>query len=630
MSDKIQVAAEISVQDKATAKIKEVGSQFQGMAAQARAAGSRIQQALGTTQWKNVANNFGKLGGAFRGLGSAVGRVAKPLALLLGIGTGVGMYEAIQNFQQWVETAAGLPTAARNLGTTTEQLQIAQKAFERAGVPADQFQTAILRGNDAIRRAAAGQYPKLAQYLDSLGISWREPNSQFRNAINLLPILNRNMAKQIDPATKTAIATTLFGRGMAGLNNLLGRSPAEFQKFINAAKEAGIITQEQIDTATKYRDSQRSLQDSLHAIAVQVYPVLADVLQDMAKGMADYFKDPEKRKAFVDGLSGALKGLGEVIKNINWTALTKTLESVAKWLGTGDNSAKTFKTGLLAIAGITLAPIMTQLLMVAYYGLMTVGAILKLGAVFGIALGPALIVALGIAAAAWIIWQNWNGIMEDFKVWKEQGLVALLKKWKEDLKTDIVKSFTDDWENLKKVISLLEPVWGPVAKTFRAAWKELKDDWNNNIKPVWDAWIKNPISSAVTTAWDAVQKAWTAAWGAIKKVWDNTLGPIWNLIGKGVSGLSVPQVTGGPTAQDVVAQAYPPVTPATLPTPAGGTVAAAAQQAQAPQGTVETQIKIDTTVQPPTATATSTATGRGIFATPPALGFSMAYSGANE
>lgn len=315
--------------------------------------------------------------------------------------------------QGFASRGAGIARTAAALGVGAETLQELRFAAERAGVPAGRLDAALGALTPHLHAAAESGSDAFAD----LGIDLRDSEGAMRPVGELLPELADALAGSGDAAQRAELAVRLFGDQAAGpLIDVLGGGRAGLEALAAEARKAGFVTEEGAQNALAFAEAQQRLQGAVDGVSIAVGAGLTPLLTPVMAGLA-----------------------GWIAQNQD---LVAGLVTAATALGTAGEAVQAFSA-------------LTQLLKA----------------------NPIILAVTAIAAAAWLIYENWDGIAA----------------WFSDLGAAVADVFG----------GLAGFVGGIFAGDMTAALDGLKQAWQG-IGDYFDAWL-SPVVAVFDAVWAAIQ-----------------------------------------------------------------------------------------------------------------------------
>jgi hypothetical protein len=165
---------------------------------------------------------------------------------------------------------------AKKIGVTAEEFQKLSFAAERSGATAGNVNAAFKRMSSTIFDAGRG-IKESTDALDELGISLDElkglsPEEQFS-------IIAERLNAVEDATTKAALAQDVFGRAGTELIPMI----ANYKELANEAERVGLITDENVKAAERYKDQMTDLKTAATAFVSNsgLLQYLTDVVDRM-------------------------------------------------------------------------------------------------------------------------------------------------------------------------------------------------------------------------------------------------------------------------------------------------------------------------------------------------------------
>jgi hypothetical protein len=212
-----------------------------------------------------------KFGGVIAGVGkAALGAAGGLLALV----------------ERSAASAANIDDMSRRLGIGTTELQRLSFAATQAGSGPEALGTAIKVLNKQIDDARKGTGPA-AEAFAKLGISIESLNG--KSAEQQLGILADGISQVDDPATRTALALDLLGRGGLELLPALADGAAGLKAMGDEAERSGLVLREDaIAAAAEFDDQVGKLKMQVVAFARDIGIELIPVVQKLAENWRDF------------------------------------------------------------------------------------------------------------------------------------------------------------------------------------------------------------------------------------------------------------------------------------------------------------------------------------------------------
>ncbi len=415
----------IGAVDRLTAPLRGMLGKVQGFTAGVGRAIDRTGLPIFTNSLKNV-------GSAIGGVGTAVGQSRDRL---LGLGATLGITGAA--FGVFVN---GYADATGLIGDTAERTGISRERFQELGFAAkltgsssEVLAGALQKMNINVGAATKGS-KELKDMFSGLGINIRDAGGKLKSTDQLFDTFVDRISKIKDPTLQAQAAVKVFGKSATELLPLIKGGGAGIKDMAAEARRLGIVLS---DDAVRDGEAFGDILDTLKAsvggvgniIGTALVPELSKMSTWLTESIVKYRPQIEAfATAFAKDLPGNIKKivgfLGDLYDGI------QPVISAMGWL------ADTFGGANVILATVG-----------AYIGSGLVVSIFNLGMAFkglGIAIATTPVgwflaaIAL-IAAAAYIIYQNWDNIVAFFeekwagvKAAFSDGIInGIWKLWKE-------------------------------------------------------------------------------------------------------------------------------------------------------------------------------------------------------
>lgn len=420
---------------------------------------------------KSTKKYLGDLGSTLNYVTSKFG---VPLGIVSTIAAGFGVAAIKKAVVDFADLGEEVQKGALKAGMSNAEYQKMKYVFDQAGVPVEAMQGSLGKLNKNIGAAASGKNKDLASLFQALHIPMKGLNGQIRTGAEMLPQLADAFVKNKDPVKQAAIGTALFGKAYQEMLPLLNEGSESIEKSLarfNRLK--GVIGDDDLKGAKEFGDQLKDLsfvtKGFQMTIAKELVPVLSPLLEQFIQWAA------VNKKLIAGEVKKVVQELVAAVKSVNWGVFVQGIRDVAASIG----GAITWVGGLRN-ALIILALIMNAQTIFAIFGvvgafgrlgLATAGLLLKIpmvGAALAsvgtwlMAAGRAVLlfsralllsplgIVLAIAAAAFLIYENWDTL----KAWFNTFVDWMSGKWSNLLLAVgplgvIAKAITDNWEPLK-------------------------------------------------------------------------------------------------------------------------------------------------------------------------------------
>jgi hypothetical protein len=547
------VRVAVAVLDQATGPLRAIQSQFKGFGAGLKGAVEKFK-GLGDT------TGLSKLGSTFSGLAQKAGGVAKSIAgiglSLVGVGGlagGFGLSKVVGWMNDMVAAGGALHDTAPKIGVTVEQLQELRHWASMGGVDVGTMEGAVKKLNKNLGDIATGKGKDAAKILESFGVKAGDP--RMKSAALMLPVIADGLRNIKDPAQQAQVAMALFGRSGVEMLPALREGAKAMASAAQEARELGLITAAEAAQADAFGEAQEKLAKTIrgvqYAVGAKLLPVLLPVIEAMRQWVA------ANRDWLAGSVEKAIWGVVNALKAINWAAWGEKLQML---LGLGARFIEMLggiDKAVLLLAGAKFSGPFVAM------GRALVGLVPILGSVatglLGLVGAPVLLGLAALAAAALLIYQNWDKIgpaitrtwetLKAFAAGFQAGFVAVFEegfaRFREFLGSigAAVGEFLApvlEWgqrigaafrEVFSEITGLLAAVGRRLGQEFADALEPLVAlvlEWGRSLlgafKQVWDS-IKgsaagafDAIAPGLTTALEPIRAQAARAWEGIKQV----------------------------------------------------------------------------------------------------------------
>ena len=480
MADNWQLKAVLSAVDKLSPVLKQVGGVAQ-----------------------NTRKYLSDVASSASALTSKIGLPLSALSGLLGGFSAVAIKNAVVGY---TDAGEAIYKGALRAGMSVEEWQRMKYVAEQSGVAIESLEGATAKLNKQIGDAAAGKNKDLAGLFKKLGISARDANGQLRTGIDMLPELADAFTRNKNPVVQARMGMALFGKSWQEMMPLLMEGSDGINQNLERFKKLkGVLSLDDVKGAKelgdKFKDLEMVTKGFQNTIAKELVPVLGPLIEDIVQWAA------ANRKVVSTGVKEFARDLVDGIRQIDWSGIIQGVKNFAEslgvlvdWVGGAKNAlimlaviinAQTIMAiggliGAVGRAGIAFLAMaarayvasnasLLSLMRVAAVALFTAGPIGVLGAAFtwlaGLAAGAGGIISgalgmvgvairgigaalmanplgiiLGLATAAYLIYQNWDTLKKWFSSFfdwvgeKFQSLVG----WAVDLAKSVGGFFGGD------------------------------------------------------------------------------------------------------------------------------------------------------------------------------------------
>lgn len=311
------------------------------------------QQSL-TTQLTGEADKAGEAAGKSSGAklsGGLVKGLAAGSAVVAGAVAGVGA-ALVGTASKTAEYGDQIDKASQKLGVSSTFYQEWEAVLQHSGTSMDSMSASFKKLANASQDASKDQQAAF----EALGLSMEQVSSM--STEDLFASVVSGLQGMEEGTERTALATTLLGRGAMEMGALFNTSAKDTQGMIDTVhKLGGVMGEDSVKAAAAYQDALQDMQTSLagvkNGIAAQLLPVLSNFM-----GQIGDFVSSADLSPLTDTLSSAVHALGEFISGLDIKAIGQTFQTVVSAIGdvigtVWDALSIVFDSVKKALSGIT-------------------------------------------------------------------------------------------------------------------------------------------------------------------------------------------------------------------------------------------------------------------------------------
>lgn len=271
-----------------------------------------------------------------------------------------------------MKTADEMKNTASKIGMSVEAFQEWSYVAKVLAVDSASLEKAFVRTNSILGEIAIGS-DKYSSALSQLEIT--SESLLDKTTDEAFEMIRDALSRVEDQTLRTALANEIFGENLGNeLSLVLQSTASEIDNLRNKAKELGIVTSEEAEIASNFRNSLDNLKQSASALAVtigvQVVPVLqklVDNIQSKAipavRNLVNWWANlSTTTKRIITILLGILVAIGPVINIVlKLIPIVKTIKGVMSG-GAILKFFQAFSFGKIALIGLiaTLAVLLLQ------------------------------------------------------------------------------------------------------------------------------------------------------------------------------------------------------------------------------------------------------------------------------
>ncbi|WP_189490743.1 hypothetical protein [Formosimonas limnophila] len=335
-------------------------------------------------------------------------------------GAGVALFKLAQSTADEIDEMGDFADK-NNIGI--EALQEWGYAAQKAGASPEAFKASVSGLNKVIGEAALG-VGKGAKMMDKFGISAKNADGSVKSTEQVIGEISKKMEalsrqEAIAMASKLGIDTDLVPLLQSGAKNI--------DQLLFKARQLGVVTEEQADKTAEFTSQMEDMNQSFGylkaVVGSEVAPVISDLIKQFIdsqggieglKGKAQEFA--ERLKAILPQIAKVAAAFGTIV-----VAGANVLDWLAQVTGGWDNLAYAMIGFKALSAGGLVGPLLDGLSNVATtIGSKLIPVFMTLGRI--ILMNPIGLVLTAIAAAAFVIYKNWDTIVAFIKkAWQGVG-----------------------------------------------------------------------------------------------------------------------------------------------------------------------------------------------------------------
>lgn len=373
-----------------------------------RAASAGITGALDRTGLPIFANSLRGVGSAVAGVGGAVDSSAKRL---LALGATVGITGAAFNglVQSFADATGAIGDTAGRTGISRERFQELSFAAQMSGSSAETLAGALQKMQINVGAATAGS-KELKEMFKGLGINIKDSSGKLKNTDKLFDMFVDRISKISDPSLRAQAAIKIFGKSATELLPLIGDGKDGLAEMADEARQLGLVIE---DSAVRQGEDLGDILDKLHlavsgvgnTIGSALVPQLNVLGKQLVETIIKYRPAIEAfAKSFAENLPGNIEKVTGFLGDL-YDGVQPVITVFGMLTDTFGGANLIFTALGLYIGGGLLMAVLN--LAVALKGLGVTMAMTPVGWF--------LAAVAGIAAAAFIVYKNWDAIATFFE-----------------------------------------------------------------------------------------------------------------------------------------------------------------------------------------------------------------------
>ncbi|ACG73242.1 hypothetical protein AnaeK_2014 [Anaeromyxobacter sp. K] len=438
MAKEYPLSLVIKAVDRATAPLRAINARMQKITAPVRRLNNGLRALSDEAGLPRLVKGFGGVG---RAVGS-VGREAAALAAKLGALTGGAAFALYRITKGAADAGDELATMAQRVGLSVDAYAQLQFAAAQADVEQEAFAGAMDRFNKGLGEAKAGGGSMLA-FLQKVSPRLAEQVKGAKSTEAALALMTDAFERVKDPARRAALASAAFGKSGLQMGQFLGQGSAAIdeqrRRFAELAGSQEAFARGAGDLDNAMRETETSFLGLRSAAAGALFPALTE----LARALTNLLAGNRGRIAAWAREAGAALS--------SWLAgggLERLVETMRRWADTLGRLVDMMGglKGVLVAVGVYmgadfLSTIASTVAWFAKLGGAVLPIVIRAGGLLIPVLGKMLAFLLGInlanplvwiaalgaalAAAAYVIWKNWEPISAFFvDLWERVKTIA--------------------------------------------------------------------------------------------------------------------------------------------------------------------------------------------------------------
>lgn len=228
-------------------------------------------------------------------ISSAVGTMAKTIAGVTASIMGIGV--------AFASTADQIDIAVNKFGGTAEQWQVQSFIWDRLTGSADAYEQVLTAINTNLGQVQK-ESSRVGTVLAQLGLTFDDLKG--KTSSEALQIYLQALSTIGDEAQRQAIAVSLFGETVGVyLAQMLNASSSEINEWTQAAQNAGIMTNEQVEAGAELQDTLDDLMKTIKSMIATLGTSFMPLIQTIVTIV-------QSLAPLINGVASALNALGPV------------------------------------------------------------------------------------------------------------------------------------------------------------------------------------------------------------------------------------------------------------------------------------------------------------------------------
>lgn len=288
-------------------------------------------KAVMTHGWGSIGKEMIPIRNRLSDLGSSLASVARGMGIFGLVAGGAAAMGGAALARSVLDAAGAVQDASEVTGVAVENLQKWHAVAGMAGVSTEDVNNSMVKLNKSLFGAANGE-KKSAALFKSMGIAVRNADGSIRRIDDVLPQVAEAFDRTQDPATRTAMAMTLFGKSGAKLIPILAKGKGLSEALAEAQRKGIVVSESSIAAMDDLGDNMGMLGTQVRGIAGNIMGELAPSLTPLVQGFSEWLAT--NKDLIKSNVTGFVKDLADKLKNVDWAAVAdgaKTFFDAVVW-----------------------------------------------------------------------------------------------------------------------------------------------------------------------------------------------------------------------------------------------------------------------------------------------------------
>ncbi len=387
--------------DRITAPIRRMNAAVDSMTRPLRRVQRMAERISRETGFSALAGSLRRAGSAAAGLGRHLSGIIGPLGALTGVASVAGLTNLVGNFASGADE---LTKFSRQVGLSVEALQEYQFVAERQGVSQSAFNTSMIAFSKRMGELRAGT-GGLYGLLKKVNPAFAEQLKNTHSTEEAFGLLMHAMTSLEDPQKRSALAAAAFSRSGTVMTRIAEAGAEGIAELRAEARRLGLVFDEETGhKAESFMDSMANLQ----AVFTGLKNAIGGDLLPHIQPLIDQFKTwlLVNRELIAQKIGAIIQRVAEALQSVDWAAVWAGITGIIDSLGSAVDAVGGWENALLALVAVMNGGLIGSVLSVGK-------AFLGLGRV--VLANPVLAAVALIAGAVYVIYENWDKIVEWFQ-----------------------------------------------------------------------------------------------------------------------------------------------------------------------------------------------------------------------